>query len=110
MVTGDHPITAKAIAKQVGIIYAEQTRDDIAAERGVPVDQVPEEDAHAIVVTGGELKIMMETETGAAQLDHILASHKEIVFARTSPQQKLVIVEGRLSAWLCNTLLSPCCC
>jgi hypothetical protein len=58
------------------------------------VDQVPEEDAHAIVVTGGQLKIMMETDTGAEQLDHILATHKEIVFARTSPQQKLVIVEG----------------
>jgi len=27
-------------------------------------------------------------------LDHLLASHPEIVFARTSPQQKLIIVEG----------------
>ena len=29
-----------------------------------------------------------------AQIDDILAHHTEIVFARTSPQQKLIIVEG----------------
>lgn len=28
------------------------------------------------------------------QLDDILIHHSEIVFARTSPQQKLIIVEG----------------
>ena len=30
----------------------------------------------------------------AEQLDEMLANHAEIVFARTSPQQKLIIVEG----------------
>ena len=29
-----------------------------------------------------------------AQLDDVLFYHEEIVFARTSPQQKLIIVEG----------------
>jgi len=29
-----------------------------------------------------------------AQIDDVLAQHTEIVFARTSPQQKLIIVEG----------------
>lgn len=29
-----------------------------------------------------------------AQLDHVLVTHHEIVFARTSPQQKLLIVES----------------
>jgi len=41
------------------------------------------------VVHGGELKDMT-----ADQLDDILKYHTEIVFARTSPQQKLIIVEG----------------
>lgn len=41
MVTGDHPITAKAIAASVGIISeGSETVEDIAARLRVPVDQV----------------------------------------------------------------------
>jgi sodium/potassium-transporting ATPase subunit alpha len=35
MVTGDHPLTAQAIARQVGIIEG-KTVEDIAKEEGVP--------------------------------------------------------------------------
>jgi sodium/potassium-transporting ATPase subunit alpha len=88
MVTGDHPITAHAIAKQVGIIYNEKTAEEIAEETGRSVDDCRDE-AHAIVVKGSDL-IDMDDET----LDAVLANHREIVFARTSPQQKLIIVDG----------------
>uniref|UniRef100_A0A8C9FXS2 Sodium/potassium-transporting ATPase subunit alpha n=1 Tax=Pavo cristatus TaxID=9049 RepID=A0A8C9FXS2_PAVCR len=90
MVTGDHPITAKAIAKSVGIISAtSETVEDIAKRLNIPVEQVNRQEATAAVVNGMELKDMSLQE-----LDEILCNHSEIVFARTSPQQKLIIVEG----------------
>src|ERR1700685_2284567 len=76
MVTGDHPITAKAIARSVGIISeGNETVEDMAKRLGVSVDQVDKNKAMAIVVTGDQLREMSQKD-----LDDVLRFHHEIVF------------------------------
>ena len=90
MVTGDHPVTAKAIARSVGIISAEnKTVEDLADEQKVPVHFVDRRLAKAAVVNGTQIKDMSTED-----LEDVIRNHSEIVFARTSPQQKLIIVEA----------------
>lgn len=67
-------------------------------------------DAKACVVHGGDLK-----DLTSEQLDDILKYHTEIVFARTSPQQKLIIVEGCQRQVIlfscnlyCNSMIEKC--
>jgi calcium-translocating P-type ATPase len=64
MVTGDHPHTALAIARQIGLVKTDQ----------------------AVVITGDELRAMLPTQLQLA-LDA-----KEIIFARVAAEQKMRIV------------------
>ncbi|KAL0490061.1 sodium/potassium-transporting ATPase subunit alpha [Acrasis kona] len=86
MVTGDHPDTAKAIARQVNIIKGD-TVEDIMERENIPRDQVPEERVDAVVVAGTDISVLTEKDWRS------ILKKRQIVFARTSPQQKLVIVE-----------------
>ena len=86
MVTGDHPLTAAAIARQIGLLTS-PTRDQLAYERRCNPADVPEDDVTAVVVVGSEIPSMTEADWKT------LVSKKEIVFARTSPEQKLIIVK-----------------
>ncbi|MGB8382304.1 MAG: HAD-IC family P-type ATPase, partial [Dermatophilaceae bacterium] len=66
MVTGDHPLTARRIAEQVGI-----------GRRGLQA------------INGSDLEDMPEP-----QLDELIAGDDEIVFARTSPEAKMRIADA----------------
>ena len=65
MITGDHPVTAESIAKDVGLANA----------------------GNLEIITGDELNLLSRTEL-ASRL-----KNPSIVFARTSPVQKLKIVQ-----------------
>lgn len=98
MVTGDHPTTAQAIAKQVGIISSTESivltkdnmqtflSDEIINSKPVKTNAFKPE---AVVISGYVLNKMTTN-----QLDYVVRNHRELVFARTSPQQKLLIVES----------------
>ena len=68
----------------------------MAKRLNISPDDVDPRDVRAIVVSGAEL-----AELSSQQLDEVLTLHPEIVFARTSPQQKLIIVEGEPLALYC---------
>ncbi|MBT6456066.1 MAG: cation-transporting P-type ATPase [Chloroflexi bacterium] len=69
MITGDHAITAAAIAAQIGL-------DDTLSEGEIPK-----------VLTGRELEVMSDAEL-------IQATTGTAVFARVTPEQKLRLVEA----------------
>jgi len=66
VVTGDHGLTAAAVARQVGIARGELT-----------------------ITTGDELARMSE-----AELDALLRTERELIFARSSPEAKLRIADA----------------
>jgi len=99
MVTGDQPVTAAAIARQVNIFGKnERTVNQVAEERGISLDAAFDK-ADALVIHGDLI-------TKAIQEDELLPEEEQgktvarwlekprIVFARTTPAQKLIIVKA----------------
>uniref|UniRef100_A0A0M3IHY6 Cation_ATPase_C domain-containing protein n=1 Tax=Ascaris lumbricoides TaxID=6252 RepID=A0A0M3IHY6_ASCLU len=82
MVTGDHPSTATAVAKYIGLLNGNEKynilQDDVCEKK---VDE-------GLSVIHGEVLDLLTPE----QWDEILAQ-KSVVFARTTPAQKLIIVK-----------------
>jgi len=99
MVTGDQPVTAAAIARKVNIFDESiETVNEIAERKGVPLESVIDE-SDAIVIHGDliteamkEDETLPESERGKRLSSWL--SKPQIVFARTSPAQKLIIVQG----------------
>ncbi|KAG6357049.1 hypothetical protein INS49_014925 [Diaporthe citri] len=105
MVTGDFALTAQAIAAECGIITNEpgsvKAADDLSRSplahssdlnggEGQATKTVRFEDQPrptSIVVAGSDLMAMNES-----QWDELIKSYTEVVFARTTPEQKLRIV------------------
>ncbi|OXA57033.1 Sodium/potassium-transporting ATPase subunit alpha [Folsomia candida] len=85
MITGDHPVTATAIARAVNII---SPGNKTAQEMANKID-TPPEIAKAAVFTGSELTAMSPEE-----LQYCISIYDELVFARTSPEQKYEIVKA----------------
>lgn len=99
MVTGDSEMTAVAIAKQVGIVTAEKPyhfahlkslNDSMEANPNKHnMKPQPGEPIQAISITGKDLQKMSE-----ADWDYCARHFTEMVFSRTTPEQKLQIVEN----------------
>jgi sodium/potassium-transporting ATPase subunit alpha len=105
MVTGDFGLTAAAIAKQIGLFSTERepdTYEDIVdpTRKGLKINSEGDYDdlgeyelgrprfreGSSLVLTGSDLTKMSPGEW------NLVCAYEEIVFARTSPEQKLKIV------------------
>ncbi|KAI0938320.1 hypothetical protein AcW1_001923 [Taiwanofungus camphoratus] len=95
MVTGDFKLTALAIAKQVGIVTQEkvETASEIRSSNTEsrflhvsPSEIKPAEDGPicALVLTGDDIETLEPEDWNM-----IVGNYTEIVFARTTPEQKL---------------------
>ena len=98
MVTVDHPNTSEAIAKPVSIIPADYTKIGRWAQKGMKpeIPDCAEDEQEAVVVAGGNLQEILDTSTPQEEQDfgdRVLSKRKYCVFARTSPRQKLLIVQ-----------------
>ncbi|KAI0091380.1 calcium ATPase transmembrane domain M-containing protein [Irpex rosettiformis] len=111
MVTGDFKLTALAIARQVGIVTQEKVDSlsdlrsshsshpfysapsSLSSDKHTPIpfhDMKPSDDdaIRALLLTGDDVETLTESDWNV-----VIGVYTEIVFARTTPEQKLKIVE-----------------
>lgn len=88
--TGDHPITAKAIARLTNIISEHnETIEEVARRLALPIQQIDPSLAQVSIVHGTDMQ-----QYTPEILDSLTSSNQELIFARLTPQQKLQIVES----------------
>lgn len=99
MVTGDQQLTASAIAKKIGIFEDESSIDMYDKHNGQRSMEECVAESNAIVINGDMLTQAVKEDEGLPDNEKGKKLEKwlkkpQIVFARTSPAQKLYIVKG----------------
>ena len=99
MVTGDQQLTASAIAKKIGIFEDESSIDIFDRNNGKKSMEECIMESNAIVINGDMLTKAVKEDEGLPDTEKGKKLEKwlkkpQIVFARTSPAQKLYIVKG----------------
>jgi sodium/potassium-transporting ATPase subunit alpha len=102
MVTGDQYLTAASIAHQVGIIEHVDDIPEIIKDRyKLATIEEAEAKSNTIIITGDRLakemildSVLSEDNPKKGQFLRNCLLKRDVVFARTSPEQKLVIVDG----------------
>lgn len=102
MITGDQTLTAASIAYQIGIIEdLNDTPEVIMVNEGISSLEEAEKKSNTIIIDGSRLSSMMKLDDMLTDSDSRKGSYlrewlmkRDVVFARTSPDQKLIIVDG----------------
>jgi sodium/potassium-transporting ATPase subunit alpha len=99
MVTGDQQLTASAIAKKIGIFEDQSSIEMYDNNNGAKSMEECIAESQAIVINGDMLTEAVKEDEGLPENEKGKKLEKwlkkpQIVFARTSPAQKLYIVKG----------------
>jgi len=102
MVTGDQTLTAASIAYQIGIIQnLDDTPEIIKEDKGLSTIEEAENFSQTIIIPGDRLyakfkedELLSETNPQKGAYLRKWLMKRDVVFARTSPDQKLIIVDG----------------
>lgn len=90
MVTGDFGLTAAAIAREIGLFsdnVSPDTINEIRSDSSEDDEKTALQSRRSLLVDGSHLSSLNEEQWD------IICKYEEVVFARTSPEQKLRIVE-----------------